>query len=250
MDVIRRKNIYDLMTSIIDADQFEFDHEKEKITLKLPYTPGMIKYIERIILTLFGNPNVAHHEFGDDPLHAEYKFDSHFIEIDEQTLQVDKYGRLFAHFDDIKYNLKEELRDEIKEEVINNIMNDEEFLKELLYKVMSQQRSVMRELIKDIMITDLGLMQKPMHHTRSPHPGLKLWPRNPPGKPQPPTPPVIQPPPGGTLTPNPQPPGNTPIAPPNPPPIIQPPGGGGIIPNPNPPGGTPINPPGPTPIFP
>jgi len=161
---LRKKQVYEMMTAIINANQFKFDHEKEKISLKLPYTEDMIKDFRRIVLTLFGNPHIAYHEFGDDPRHAEYKFDSHFIEIDEQTIKVNKYGRLCVNWDDVKYGIEQA------------ILKDEEFLDRLL-------RAALKRWDKPKML-NLPPVKKPgkmpihFHHTPG-KPWFSEWPKKP-----------------------------------------------------------------------
>jgi len=129
---MNREKLYELMTTILDRRHYQFDNEKCTITLDQPYTWDSIRDAKKSVLSIFGNPHIAQHKWEDDPIHAEYKFDSHFIEIDEETLQIDKHGRLFVSYEDIKHKLEKA------------VLSDEVFINKLARKAIRRALTIKR----------------------------------------------------------------------------------------------------------
>jgi hypothetical protein len=140
--MMRKKEFYDMMTAVLNSNNFNFDHEKELISVNVPFTDTMVKHLNEVILGLFGNPKIAKHKFGDDPLHAGYKFNSHFIEVDEKTIKVNKYGRLYVSTRDLEYDVKEA------------VMKDERFLERFIKEVLIQDEKFLNMFIHKVMFSN------------------------------------------------------------------------------------------------
>jgi hypothetical protein len=116
-----KKDFYEMLTTITDIKQFVYNDDKQKVSIKIPLSWEQIEDFKKIILSLLGNPHVAEHKWEDDPIHANYKFDSHYIEIDENTLKIDKYGRLYADVNALISN----------ENIVNSLAENEDFVEKL-----------------------------------------------------------------------------------------------------------------------
>ena len=123
-----KDELYKILTTIIDRKHFDFDHIKQKITLHLPFNWDAFKFAKKNILAIFGNPHIPQGDWEDNLIPCEYKFDSHFIEIDEETIKIDKWGRLFVDYNDIKDKLQKA------------ILSDEDFLNKLARKAIRRTR--------------------------------------------------------------------------------------------------------------
>lgn len=145
-----KKELYEQLTTILSSKQYSFNHEKQRITIKRPYSASLIRHIKKICFAIFGNPHTMSHRWEDDPMHARYKFDSHFIEIDEQTIKIDKYGRLYVDFETVKDKAEDLL------------INDAEFIKKIekqVYRKIIKNKSFIYILLKKTLSTIIATLQ-------------------------------------------------------------------------------------------
>jgi hypothetical protein len=91
-----KNTFYNMLTSVIDPKTIKTDDDKKQISFKIPFHMSNVAELKKMILAIFCNPHIADHDVEPDPLHLSYKFDSHYVEIDEDTIKVDKFGRLYV----------------------------------------------------------------------------------------------------------------------------------------------------------
>jgi len=127
--MITKTDFYKMMTTILDRRNFNFNHENESIRLSLPLNLDDIRNLRQTILLLFGNPNIPQHDWHLDPINCAYKFNSHYVDVDEQTIKIDQNGRLYV------------AATELKEQIRKEILEDEKFLKRLELKVIRSIRN-------------------------------------------------------------------------------------------------------------
>lgn len=93
---MERTQFYNMLTTILDEGSFTMDDQNCKVSYRQPITWEDVKGLKSIILDCFGNGAIPYH---DDVQNQNYKFHSRYIEIDEDTIKLDKYGRLYVDTD-------------------------------------------------------------------------------------------------------------------------------------------------------
>jgi hypothetical protein len=130
--MINRKEFYEAATSVFDYNTFTYNDDEQKISIKVPLKWEQIVDLKKIVLSLLGNPHTPERDWEQDPAHWGYKFDAHFLEIDEDTIKVDDTGRLYVDISTLS-NLQE-----VKDKVLETILNDEATLDKIAQKLLSK----------------------------------------------------------------------------------------------------------------
>jgi hypothetical protein len=132
MAAINKKEFYNAATAVLDYKTFTFDDDQNKISFKLPLKWEQIVDLKKIVLTLLGNPHTPERDWEQDPAHWGYKFDSHYLEVDEDTIKINDQGRLY-----VDINTLTDLTP-VKDKVIEKILADEETLNKIAEKILEK----------------------------------------------------------------------------------------------------------------
>jgi len=136
-----KENFYNILTTIIDPAVFRQDDLNKKISIRLPLKEENIKDFRKNILLMFGNPHIPAHNWDDDLIHNAYKFCAHYIDIDEQTIKYDKYGRLYA---DLGYITNELITNDNITDLFNKL--DIKYSANLYYRSI---KNIIKNIIED-----------------------------------------------------------------------------------------------------
>ena len=117
MATMEKVQFYNMLTSILDESSFTMDDHNCKVSYRQPITWEDVKGLKSIILGCFGNDGIPYHE---DTSNQNYKFHSRYIEIDEDTIKLDKMGRLYVDTD-LMFTDKN----------IDKLLNNEDFVKKI-----------------------------------------------------------------------------------------------------------------------
>ena len=117
MATMEKVQFYNMLTTILDENSFTMDDHNCKVSYRQPITWEDVKGLKSIILGCFGNGEIPYH---DDVSNQNYKFHSRYIEIDEDTIKLDKYGRLYVDTDLVFTDAN-----------IERLLNNEDFVKKI-----------------------------------------------------------------------------------------------------------------------
>ena len=148
--IMREKSeAFKVLSIILNNKHFDIDNDREKISIKYPPHNWLIRDMKKIILGIFGNPHTIEKDWAENLEKANYKFDSRFIEIDKQTLRIDKYGRIYVSVDDIEFRIKERLlndTDFLDVLMEKAVLKDEKFITKFLNKIMFNNKKYLKKL--------------------------------------------------------------------------------------------------------
>lgn len=91
-----RNDFYRMLKSVLDADQFLEDDIRSIVRIRLPLKIEDVKDLKLCILQMFGNFHVPFIDPHKNMHKAGYKFDSHWIDYDKVTIDVNERGKLCA----------------------------------------------------------------------------------------------------------------------------------------------------------
>jgi hypothetical protein len=130
---VKRREFFEMMSSILDVDDFKCDNDRQVISIYLPLQWEHIVEFKKTVLSFIGNPHTPDRKWEDDLTHANYKIDSHYLDIDETTIKVNPdTGGLYVDFEEV-INIPE-----VKEAVLENLLNDEAALDKIAQKLLKK----------------------------------------------------------------------------------------------------------------
>jgi hypothetical protein len=144
---MKLKDFFEMLTSVMDIKTFKYDTDKQIVSVNVPLHWETIIDFKKTVLSFLGNPHLADRDWDKDPEHWGYKFDSHYIEIDEETIKVNEKGRLYVD--------PTELTD--YQPFLDKILEDDIALQKLADKILSR-------LVLTIPEQVLNPPNRPCHH--------------------------------------------------------------------------------------
>jgi hypothetical protein len=130
--MLSRPEFYEAATSVLDKKTFDFYDDEKRITIKVPFSWEKIVDLKKMVLSLLGNPHTPERDWEQDPAHWGYKFDSHFLEVDEDTIKIDDTGRLYVDITTLTD------LEPVKDKVIEKILADDAALSKIAEKILSK----------------------------------------------------------------------------------------------------------------
>lgn len=117
--LLSRKDIYDWLDVIL-KDGFYKDPKTQSISINKKLTEEELDSITCSFVNLLGNSEVPHPQNHTDKqeLMSQFKVNSHFIDIDNKSIVMNKYGQLQMNVDDLVDN----------DEIVAALMNNKEFM--------------------------------------------------------------------------------------------------------------------------
>lgn len=123
---LNKKVLFDWLTVILDDSTFKKDMENKKISLKQKLTVDEIDGLHCLILNLLGKENVK----ADDGIPTKFKFNSKYLDLDNETLKVMPDGHVYVDIDYLldKININEMIERSItNENFVLELCHNEEF---------------------------------------------------------------------------------------------------------------------------
>lgn len=116
-----RERFWQLLTVCTDPRSFSYNDNKKTIKVELPILPENVKDFKQNILSMFGNPDKPAEDWDNNPIYYNYKFDSRYIDIDNETIQLNKFGQLSVS----EKNLVSDIETKVLEKLDIDIKNDQ-----------------------------------------------------------------------------------------------------------------------------
>jgi hypothetical protein len=122
-----REKFWQMLTICTDVKSFKYDTDKKTISVELPILPENVKDFKKNILTIFGNPKVPTSDWESDLIYHAYKFDSRYIDFDNQSIVLNKYGQLSISNDNVVSDIENSVLQKLSIDVKNDPLYFETF---------------------------------------------------------------------------------------------------------------------------
>lgn len=117
---ITKKEVYYAMKNILDDENFTKIDDSYYIKLNKKFTQDEIEGIICSIANLFGNKIIEAHS-QEEINTNDFKFNSRYIDIDNDSIKIDKYGKLYVDLE--------------SDALVDALMANPEFVKKIADKI-------------------------------------------------------------------------------------------------------------------